>query len=179
MRRISHLDLEGIVPIGVTSDPTSLRHKCFGFQQFADGKGLILVTVKDDKKIQQCALLLHCMGPELQDMFDALPDTGGATDYDKVEKGLNDYFMKQVNIPYDIHQHREMRQNEDEIIYQYVDRLKRKAELCDYVCLGSTQLGDQIVSTYRSQELDRQFFEKGQRLTLIELHDTVCTFKAA
>ena len=53
-----------------------------------------------------------------------LPDTGRAKDYKKVEKALNDYFLTQVNVPYERHGFREMCQEEGETIDQYVARLK-------------------------------------------------------
>ena len=87
-----------------------------GFQLYADGKGLTLVNRRGDNKIQLRALLLHSAGPEVQDIFYALPDTGGATNYDKTDKVLNDYFLRQVNIPYQRDQFREMRRNEDETV---------------------------------------------------------------
>ena len=59
-------------------------------------KGLIITEDKDDNKIQRRALLLHRAGPEVQDIFDVLPDTGEAKDYNKAAKALNDYFSTQV-----------------------------------------------------------------------------------
>lgn len=64
--------------------------------------------------MQRRALLLHSAVPDVQDIFDVLPDTGGPKDYERGEKALNDYLMTQVTIPYERHQFREMSQEEDE-----------------------------------------------------------------
>ena len=133
---MAKIELGGFAPFDASSDPTSICQKwkrwLRGFQLYADGKGLILTEGEDDNKIQRRALLLHSAGPEVQDIFEVLPDTGGPKDYEKAEKALNDYFMTQVNIPFERHQFREMRQGKDETIDQYIVRLKRKAESCEY-----------------------------------------------
>ena len=88
-------------PLSDTSgDPTSISEKwkrwLRGFQLCADGKGLIITEDKNDNKIQRRALPLHRAGPEVQDIFDVLPDTRGAKDYKKAERAPNDYFSTQV-----------------------------------------------------------------------------------
>ena len=178
---MAKIELGGFAPFDASSDPTSICQKwkrwLRGFQLYADGKGLILTDGEDDNKIQRRALLLHSAGPEVQDIFEVLPDTGGPKDYEMAEKALNDYFMTQVNIPFERHQFREMRQGEDETVDQYVVRLKRKAESCDYGDQADSQIRDQIISTCRSQELRRKLLEKGQKLTLKELQDKARTFE--
>ena len=71
------------------------------FQLYADGKGLIIVPDKDDNKVQRQALLLHCAGLDVQDIFDVLPNTGGAKDYQKAEDALTPILI--INIPYERH----------------------------------------------------------------------------
>ena len=56
----------------------------------------------------------YSAGPDVQDIFDGLPDTGGPKDYEKAEKALYDYFMTHVNVPYPRHQFAEVRQGKDE-----------------------------------------------------------------
>ena len=178
----SILEIGGLKPFDVHTDPNSVavewKRWLRSFQLYADGKGLIIVPDKDENKIQRRALLLHCAGPDVQDIFDVLPDTGEPKEYEKAEKALNDYFVTQVNIPYERHQFREMSQREDETIDQYAVRLKRKAEACNYGVQMNDQIRDQIISTCRSSELRRKLLEKGQALTLKELQDTARTFEA-
>ena len=49
--------------------------------------------------MQRRALFLHCAGSDVQDIFDVLPNTGGAKDYKKAEDALTAHFVTQINIP--------------------------------------------------------------------------------
>ena len=75
------------------SDPSSLGKRwkrwLTSFELFADGKGLIIQDDKDDNKQRRRALLLHLAGPDVQDVFLTLTDTGGVKDYAKAVDALN------------------------------------------------------------------------------------------
>ena len=86
------------------------------FQLYADGKSLIIVPNKADNKVQKHALLLHCVGPDVQDNFDILFNTGSAKDYQKAEDALTTHFLTQINTSYERHLFREMVQGEGETI---------------------------------------------------------------
>ena len=43
-------------------------------------------------------MLLHLAGPDLQEIFTTLPDTGEATDYTRAVEALNAYFVPQVEL---------------------------------------------------------------------------------
>ena len=79
------LDIAGVRPFDVNSDPSSVgtewKRWLRSSQLYADGKGLIIVPDKDDEIVQRRALLLHCAGPDVQDIFDVLADAGSAKDY--------------------------------------------------------------------------------------------------
>ena len=153
-----------IRPFDVNSDPSSVgsewKRWLRSFQLYADGKGLILVPDKEDNKIQRRALLLHCAGPDVQDIFDVLPDTGGAKDYQKAEDALTGHFVVQVHIPYERHLFREMVQAEGETVDQFAVRLRRKAQQCDYGEQMEAQIRDQIVSRCQSDELRRKLLRR-------------------
>ena len=117
---------------------------------------MIIVPDKDDNKVQRRALLLHCAGPDVQDIFDVLPDTGGAKDYQKAEDALTRHFVAQVNTPYERHLFREMVQGEDETTDQFAVRLRWKAQQCDYGDQMEAQIRDQIISKCRCNELRRK-----------------------
>ena len=86
------LDIGGVRPFDVNSDLSSVatewKRWLLSFQLYADGKGLIIVPDKDDNKVQRRALLLHCAGPDVQDIFDVLADTGSVKDYQKADDSL-------------------------------------------------------------------------------------------
>ena len=165
-----------------TCDPSSVgtewKRWLRSFQLYADGKGLIIVPDKDDNKVQRRALLLHCAGSDVQDIFDVLPNTGNAKEYQKAEDALTAHFVTQINIPYERHLFREMVQEENETVDQYAVRLRRKAQQCDYGDQMEAQIRDQIVSKCRSNELRRKLLEKGQALTLQNLQEIARNYEA-
>ena len=59
---------------------------------------------------QKRTLLLHCAGPNVQDIFGALSNTG--SEYVITISKLNIYFTPIVNVPYTCHVFRQMKQNE-------------------------------------------------------------------
>ena len=48
------------------------------------------------KHIRQRALLLHCAGEKVQEIFKTLADTGSAAKYEKAVNALNMYFIPKV-----------------------------------------------------------------------------------
>ena len=83
------LDIGRVRPSHVNSDPRSMgtewKRWLPSFQLYADGKGLIIVPDKNDNKVQRRALLLHCAGPDVPDIFYVLADTWSAKDYQKAK----------------------------------------------------------------------------------------------
>ena len=57
----------------------------------------LLIKMNIEEKKQQRAMLLHFAGPAVDEIFDTLPDTGEAKDYDKAVEALNAYFIPQIN----------------------------------------------------------------------------------
>ena len=162
---LKDFDIEGLLLFNVNSDPNSVgsewKRWLRSFQLYTDGKGLIIEPERDDNKVQRRALLLHCAGSDVQDIFDVLPETGNAKDYERDEEALTKYFVTHVNVPYERHLFREMVQHEHETIGQFVVRLRHKAQQCDY--------GDQL------EGLCRRFLEKGHTLNLKELEEIART----
>ena len=91
------LDIGGVRPLNVNSDSSSMdtewKRWIRSFQLYADGKALTIFPDKDENKVQRRALLLHCAGPDVQDIFDVLVDTGSAKDYQKAEGALTIHFV--------------------------------------------------------------------------------------
>ena len=178
-------DIGGFRPFNVNSDPNSVgsewKRWLRSFQLYADGKGLIIEPEKDDNIVQRRALLLHCAGSDVQDIFDVLPETGNVNEYAKAKEVLTRYFVNQVNVPYERHMFGEMVQHEHETIDQFVVRLRGKAQQCDNCDYGDpleSQIRDQVISKYRSSHLRRRFLEKGQTLNLKQLQDIARTSEA-
>lgn len=114
--------------------------------------------------MQRRALLLHCAGPDVQDIFYV---------YQKAEDALTVHFVTQISVPLVL-------QEENETIDQFAERLRRKAQAqrCDYGDQMEAQIQDQIVSKCRSNELRRKLLEKGQTLTLQNLQEIAPNYEA-
>ena len=58
------------------------------FELFADSRGLIMTPGDYTNRQQRRAQLLHFAGPDVQDIFLTLPNTGTVRDYDAVVTAL-------------------------------------------------------------------------------------------
>lgn len=164
---MAQIDLNSVPKFEAHGDPTHLgqtwKRWFRSFELFVAGKG---VTDKDQKK----ALLLHCAGIEVQDIFYTLADEGAAEDdiYQKAVKTLDKHFIGKVNIPYERYSFRAMRQEENETVDQYIVRLRQKGVLCSFTDLDE-QIRDQVIEKCRSHKLRVKLLEKGETLTLDQL----------
>ena len=67
------------------------------FELYADEKGLIVgETTAAATKQRRRAMLLHLAGPDTQEIFTTLTETGDATDYNRAVEALNAYFVPKV-----------------------------------------------------------------------------------
>ena len=94
-------------------------------------KFFVTAKVVDSAK-QKCALLLHCAGSVVQDIFETLTDTGNDEDYNTALDALDGYFKPSVNTPYERHLLRQMTQNQGETIDQFSTKLKQQAKHCNF-----------------------------------------------
>ena len=78
------------------------------------------------------ALLLHYAGPEVDEIFDTLPDTGDDNDYAKAVEKLNGYFSPQTNIAYEVYNFRWTKQKEGESLDSFRTRLRQLAKTCEF-----------------------------------------------
>jgi predicted component of type VI protein secretion system len=117
-------------------------------------------------KQQRRALLLHLAGPDVQEVFTTLLDTGGPNDYSKAVNALNTYFIPKVNPAYARHEFRQLKQEAGETVRQFATRLKRAAQDCDYGDDTNNQIRDEIMCKCTSNYIRRKLLEEGQGLTL-------------
>ena len=175
-------DLSRIKPFDPHGDPSNVgrrwRRWMKSFCLYADSKGLIIQADKADNKVQRRALLLHSAGEDVQEIFETLADTGGAVEYEKAEKALNDYFIPKINSTFQNHVFRSMEQQDGETVAQFVTRLKQVVKDCDYGDQSDNQIRDQVVQRCKSHELRRKLLEKGEKLTLALLLTTAATHEA-
>ena len=84
------------------------------------------VTVPKRKR----ALLLHYAGPDVDEIFDTLQETGEESEYDTAVAKLNEYFNPQVNTTYEVYNFRQTKQKEGESLDSYHTRLREVKKTC-------------------------------------------------
>ena len=133
---------------------------------------------KADNNVQQRALLLHCAGEQVHEIFKILADMGTAAEYEKAVNALNAYFIPKVNSTYQNHVFRSMEQREGEMVAQFVTRLQQVVKDCDYGDQGDNQTQDQVVQRSMPHELRWKLLKKGDTLTLHVLLKTAASYEA-
>ena len=159
------IELNSVDKFDPHSDPTHLAQSwerwLRSFELFAAGKG---VTDYDQKR----ALLLHCAGMAVQDIYFTLTEEDGDNVYQKVTKTLEKHFEQKINVPYERYAFRTMKQEDSETIEEFITRLRRKAVLCKFANVDQ-QIRDQVIEKCRSHKLRVKLLEKGHDLTLENL----------
>lgn len=165
------MEKSGIQNFACYAEPATLGSRwkrwLTSFELYADGKGLILTEDSTAAtKQRRRALLLHLAGPDVQDVFSTLPDTGEPTDYHEAVDALNDYFVPQVNTALARHAFLKLQQKPEETVQQFATRLRQAVRDCDYGGDSDNQIRDAILSKGTSEYVRRKLLEEGRRLTL-------------
>ena len=141
------------------------------FELYADGKGLIInETTTATTKQRRRAMLLHLAGPDVQEIFTTLTDTGNATDYARAVDVLKAYFVPQVNSAFARQTFHQITQKPGETVQQFATRLKKAAKDCDFGTDADNQIRDAVLNKCASTYIKRKLLEEGQGLNL------KCTF---
>ena len=165
-----NIELSGIHAFDCKGDITSVgpRWKKWrkSFQFFVEAKG-----IEDGK--QKKALLLHCAGVDVQEIFEALDVSSvGSSSKDEIDeyeialKLLDAYFAPKANVPYERHVFRQMKQRDSETVDQFIVRLRHQAENCSFGDDFNEQIRDQVIDKCKSSALRKKLLEKGQDLKL-------------
>ena len=95
----------------------------------ADGKGLIITEdANATTRQRRRAMLLHLAGPDVQEIFSTLPDTGEATNYAAAVTALNGYFLPNVNAAFARQKFHRLQQKEGETVLQFLTRLGKEGK---------------------------------------------------
>ena len=89
--------------------------------------GMSITVVKPKR-----ALLLHYAGPDVDEIFDTLPNTGDDSDYDTDVAKLNEYFSPQANTTYEVYNFRQTKQKGGESLDTFHARLRQLAKTCEF-----------------------------------------------
>lgn len=174
------MEIGNIAPFDCKSNPTSVGPR---WKRWKRSFEFFLVAKGVEKDPQRKALLLHCAGSDVQDIYHTLTDPGpvGEDDkeYDKAMRTLDHYFAPQVNVPFERHQFRQANQEESETVDQFVTRLFQLTENCDFGDKKSEHIRDQLIDKCRSHSLRKKLLEVGGLLTLKRAQELARAMEAA
>ena len=127
------------------------------------------------EKKQQRAIPLHLAGPEVQDIFETLEDTGN--DLDTAITKLTAYFEPRKDIPFERHNFRQTKQLQGETIEQFAIRLKHQVKFCEYSS-PDDMIRDQVIEQCLSSRLRRRLLREPE-LTLEKTIEIGRSFEAS
>lgn len=142
------------------------------FEIYINAKG-----ITDD--LRKKNLLLHCAGPEVQDIFFTLPESEDETigkQYDLARIALDNYFSPKANTVYERYIFRSIKQKPGETMEQFITKLKQQGKNCNYTDLDD-QIRDQVIEKGLSTDLRRKFLERGD-LKLDEVREIAKAYEA-
>ena len=99
-----------------------------------------------------------------------------ATDFEKTVRTLNAYFVTKLNEPYKQHIFRSMAQQDGETVGQFIARLRKQAQNCNFTT-PDIDIRDQVIDKCQSSELRRQLLAK-DNLTLEKVQDVARSMEA-
>ena len=166
--------LGGVPEFDTKGDPTSVRQRWLRWKRALE---LFIVArgVKDDA--QKLALMLHCGGMKLQDVYFTLVKPEDDVKYVDAVKLLGDHFTPQSNVPFERHLFRKLEQAPDESVNQFVCRLREKAVNCDFTD-SDEAIRDQLIDKCRDPKLRKKFLEKTGTVKLKDLLDSARAHEA-
>ena len=113
---------------------------------------------------QTRALLLHYSGPEVDEIFDTLENTGEDKDYKTAVEKLTAHFNPQVNTTYEVYNFRKAQQNEGESLDSFHTRLRTLAKTCEFGD-ADKEIKEQIILSCKSNALRRKALREDLDLT--------------
>lgn len=165
------MEKSGIPTFECYKDPATLGPRwtrwLTSFELYADGKGLIIAEdATAAVRQRRRALLLHYAGPDVQDIFSTLPNTGEAVDYNEAVAALNAYFVPPVNNAYARQSFYKLSQNPGETVQQFTTHLRQAARDCAFAADMNYPIQDAIEGKCSSTYVCRKLLEEGPNLTL-------------
>jgi hypothetical protein len=127
------------------------------------------------------ALLLHCAGQDVQDIFDTLEFPNDVTvdtcTFLQASEALGKYFGVRRNDSYERNIFRQMSFRNGETTAQFVTRLRQQAKYCNFGHALNENLRDQVIEKCQDRRLKAKLFEKTD-LTLTTLMEVAQAHEA-
>ena len=155
--------IPGVEPFNCHGDPSTVSQKWEkwkkAFEYFLTASG-----INDDGRMK--AVLLHMAGRETQVVYETLNVAAGAT-YTQAMTALNNHFTETRNVTFERTQFRNAKQRSDESIDEFITRLRKLSEHCEYGARQDTEIRDQLIAACTSKRYRRKLLEQ-QNLTLVQ-----------
>ena len=103
------------------------------------------------------ALLLHCAGPDIQDIFMHLQDVG--TTHMAAMDGLNNHFEPKKNVVFERHVFRQAMRGTNESSIHFVTRLRKLATTCEFANPNS-EIRDEFIDKCSPNRLRRRLLQE-------------------
>ena len=111
-------------------------------------------------EIKSAALLLYAAGPEVEAIFNTLPDNGDNSDFETACQKLNEYFSPSKNVAFEVYKFRQAKQQDHETL----DAYSKTCEFAD----TNLELKQQVIEGCLSNRLQRKnLMEKSFSLSQI------------
>lgn len=109
--------------------------------------------------------LLHFAGQEVQDIFFEIPGHDaaapiGSDAYREAVRLLDNHFAPLTSVPYDRFVFRNLKQEENESVDKFANRLKEQGRLCEYGAALDIRITEQIFDHCRMTELREAILKK-------------------
>ena len=114
-----------------------------------------LLAMDIKSKARQRAMLLYAAGPEVEAIFDTLPDTGQGDDFKTAGEKLTEYSSRSKNVPFEVYKFRQAKLQEHETLDACYTRLCTLAKTCEFA-VTVTELKQQIIEGCLSHRLRRK-----------------------
>ena len=116
------------------------------FNLYVTGKGVL-----DDT--QKRALFLHVVGMDVQEIYFTLAVDAESATFKATVKVLDDYFVPKANVPFERHLFRQIVQESEETVDQFVFRLRQQAINCEFGENKNDYIRDQVIDKCCSSKL--------------------------
>ena len=160
------LDVGCLEPFNPKGEPHSLSQRWKrwkrAFNLYVTGKGVL-----DDG--QKRALFLHVAGMDVQEIYFTLVAEAESATFEATVKVLDHYFVPKANVPFERHLFRQIVQESEETVDQFVCRLRQRAINCEFGESENDYIRDQVIDKCYFSKLRRKFLEKEGALTLDDL----------
>ena len=106
---------------------------------------------------------------DVQEIYFTLAAYAESATFEATVKVLDDYFVPKANVPFERHLFRQIVQESEETVDQFVCRLRQRAINCEFGENENDYIRDQVIDRCYSSKLRRKFLEKEGALTLDDL----------